>query len=82
MKNISENTIFEHLLQYYKDPFMDYKKFMTQEEYDLIDASFEKHGNYSLKIIKDDVDDSISYEQIKLVRINKFNVNHNFTQEA
>ena len=30
LKNISEKTTFDHLLQYYKDPFMDYKKFMTQ----------------------------------------------------
>ena len=54
---------------------------MTQDEYDLITVSFEKHGNYSLKTIKDDLNKSISYDKIKLVRANKYQVNHNFTKE-
>jgi len=69
IRELKENTIYEHIISFMPHKDLTYDRFMTLEEYNEIIKAFEKFGKNSLlKPIKDNISDTISYEKIKFIK--------------
>ena len=67
LRSIKSWTIIDHLIKNIPHPAITYSKFMTTEEYTAIIAVIDKNDEDSkLRVLKDALPDTISYDKIKL----------------
>ena len=64
-RKLKENTVFEHLMKFIINGELNVLKFVSKEKLQQIEKQIEVHGNQSLKILKDELGDSYSYNEIK-----------------
>ncbi|MCW3127163.1 MAG: recQ [Bacteroidetes bacterium] len=66
-RQLSAQTIANHLAHFVETGDLRVEDFVSQRKIDQIRPLIEKHGYMSLKRIKDDADDEISYNDIRFV---------------
>ncbi|WKN43764.1 DNA helicase RecQ [Tunicatimonas pelagia] len=66
-RNLSTNTISTHLAYFVQNGSVDVTKLVDPATITKIEDAIYVHGNRALKPLKDSLDDSISYDEIRLV---------------
>ena len=68
-RGFATSTIYGHLLPYLADGKLEATQLVTPDRIDAIRKAVEVHGESSLKTLKTALDESISYEEIKVVLV-------------
>jgi ATP-dependent DNA helicase RecQ len=66
-RNLSENTIFTHLLHFVETGKLNVLKFVSKEKLSRIKEMIDHHGEHKLTILKDALGDDYTYNEIKAV---------------
>lgn len=64
-RNLTEGTVHGHLMHYVEDGTINVLKFVTKEKLRSIEHSVQKHGDKKLSILKEDLGDAVSYDEIR-----------------
>ena len=74
IRNLKENTVYEHIILNLPHEKINYERFMTKDEYDEIKKAFILLGKDSfLKPVKDILSQDVPFEKIKIVKKMMFN---------
>ncbi len=64
-RNLKESTISDHLLQFVLTGELNVLKFVTKEKLQTIQTKIEEHGNVSLTLLKEQLGEEFTYNEIK-----------------
>jgi len=74
IRNLKENTVYEHIILNLPHEKINYDRFMTKDEYDEIKKAFILLGKDSfLRPVKDILSQDVPFEKIKIVKKMLFN---------
>ena len=68
IRNLKNNTIFEHIVSNMPHDQISVERLMSQDEFNEIKAVFDVSGNTSLAMVKENVSARITYNHIKVVQ--------------
>ena len=68
-RELKESTIYSHLQQYVVEGLIAPEALVSPETMKKVKATVDLHGEASLKTLKDNLDEAISYEDIKITLI-------------
>jgi ATP-dependent DNA helicase RecQ len=66
-RGLGITTIESHLSYYVAAGELDVNEFVSRDRQDMIEASVARYGKLSLKLLKDNLPDTISYCEIKMM---------------
>ncbi len=64
-RNLKESTVSDHLLQFVLTGELNVLKFVTKEKLQTIQTKIEEHGNVSLTLLKEQLGEEFTYNEIK-----------------
>lgn len=64
-RNLKEATIHDHLIQFVLTGELNVLKFVTKEKLKTIEQKIEEHGNVSLTLLKEQLGEEFTYNEIK-----------------
>lgn len=66
-RNLKESTINDHLLQFILTGELNVLKFVSKEKFKAIEEKLEEHGNVSLTLLKEQLGEKFTFNEIKAV---------------